>query len=92
MNTNITLVPLDLSLVVCQLENTAELPEWANDVSNFYPVTRTSDELSLVCSEKCVPVEISGNIEIEPGWKAFKVQGKLNLNCECFSNEKSSKG
>jgi len=38
-------------------------------------VTRTADELSLVCAESAVPRAV----ECEPGWRLFKIEGPLDF-------------
>jgi hypothetical protein len=60
---------------ICRLPSAASLPEWATS-SDFYSVTRTPDELSIVCSEDVVPQEV----ERETGWACLKVQGPLDFS------------
>ncbi len=38
-------------------------------------MTRTADELSLVCAESAVP----DGIQCEPGWRIFKIEGSLDF-------------
>ena len=65
---------LDERLAVCRLEAGSEIPPWATGAP-FFCVTRTPDELSIVCPEACVPAGITR----EPGWRAFKVEGPLDF-------------
>jgi hypothetical protein len=51
-----------------------EIPAWAT-AGEFYAITRTSDELSIVCSAAVVPEDVL----IEPGWRALKVEGPLDF-------------
>ncbi len=65
---------LDERLAVCRLEAGAEIPPWATGAP-FFCVTRTPEELSIVCPEECVPAGITH----EPGWRAFRVEGTLDF-------------
>jgi len=38
-------------------------------------MTRTADELSLVCAESAVPQDV----QCEPGWRLFKIAGPLDF-------------
>ena len=43
--------------------------------SGFVSITRTDDELSIVCPESAVP----GGVQSEPGWAILKLQGPFPL-------------
>lgn len=58
-------------LAVSRLDPQTPLPEWVS--GDFCSLTRTSDELSVVCDASAVPA----GIESESGWQAFQVQGPL---------------
>ena len=62
-------------LAICRLEAGEELPAWATGGS-FFSVTRTRDELSVVCPEDAVPESISR----ERGWRALKLEGPFDLS------------
>jgi len=62
-------------LTVCQLAPDAPLPPWATGPAAFTSITRTSDELSLVCPESGVPADVKQ----ERGWRGFKVDGPLDF-------------
>ena len=71
---------LNLSLLkgraaICRLSPTEKIPEWALVDASFSSVTRTKDELSIVCPESVVPKDIKH----EPGWRLFKVAGPLGF-------------
>lgn len=59
---------------VCRLAPDAPLPEWGRDGA-FCSITRTADELSVVCPQEAVPA----GVQAEPGWSALKVAGPLDL-------------
>jgi hypothetical protein len=55
---------------VCRLEGDSALPDWALR-AGFVSITRTDDELSIVCAEENVPADVRA----ERGWLCFKVAG-----------------
>lgn len=60
----------DVRLAVCRLDAAAEVPPWAW-TGPFVAVTRTPDELSIVCAEDAVPEAVRH----ESGWGALKIVG-----------------
>ena len=59
---------------ISQLAANAPIPEWATQ-GTFFSVTRTSDELSVVCEHGRVPA----GVRSQPGWSALRVHGPLAL-------------
>jgi hypothetical protein len=70
---NLTLAPDRLA--VCQLAPDVPLPAWADGKGNFHSISRTSEELSVVCPEEVVPREVKQ----DAGWRAFKIDGPLDF-------------
>ena len=62
-------------MAVCRFEPSAPLPDWI-DQPGFYSITRTAEELSVVCSEERVPP----GAESETGWRCFQLQGPFNFS------------
>jgi len=62
-------------VAVCRLAPGSEIPEWAFSGGGFASVTRTADELSLVCAESAVP----DGIQCERGWRIFTIEGPLDF-------------
>ena len=62
-------------LSTCRLNVGEKVPAWATGAS-FFSVTRTRDELSVVCPEEVVPEGISR----EWGWRALKLEGPFDLS------------
>jgi hypothetical protein len=60
---------------VCRLDKSALFPEWANN-SDFISITRTSDELSIVCSQDNIP----GEVKCERDWGILKIEGPLDFS------------
>lgn len=60
---------------ICRLESGVSIPVWATS-ADFSSVTRTPDELSIVCPQENVP----DGIECEKDWRCLKVEGKLDFS------------
>ena len=69
----LTLSVLPEPLAICRLDREAGVPSWA--VGDFVSITRTNDELSIVCDECNVPL----GVKADRGWRALKVDGPLDL-------------
>jgi len=59
---------------ISRLAPTAPIPEWATQGS-FFSITRTGDELSVVCELGRVPA----SVQAQSGWRVFKVHGPFAL-------------
>ena len=60
---------------ICRLDATSMVPDWAVE-GGFFSVTRTDDELSMVCPEEVVPDEARS----EGGWRALKLEGPFEFS------------
>ncbi|MFQ5577553.1 MAG: ACT domain-containing protein [Anaerolineae bacterium] len=69
----LTLSVLPALFAVCRLEPDAPLPAWAAAI--FFSITRTPDELSIVCPQAVVP----NHVRAEAGWRLLKVEGPLDF-------------
>src|SRR5438034_10892197 len=58
---------------VSRLDPAAEVPAWSGK-GPFISISRTPDELSIVCLEAGVPAGIT----CEPGWRVLKCEGPLD--------------
>ena len=72
---NLTLSILPDTLSICRLDPNERVPDWA-DAPSFVSITRTADELSIVCLEQAVPVGVNAN----RGWRCLKVESPLDLS------------
>jgi len=63
------------TLAICRLEKEDGIPGWALGGS-FVSITRTSEELSIVCTQTQVPE----GVRRDAGWRCLKVEGPLNLS------------
>lgn len=57
---------------VCRMDPAMAIPAWAED-GIFFSITRTNDELSIVCEETTVP----DGVKAERGWAAMKLHGPI---------------
>ncbi len=71
----LNLTVLDDRLAVCRLDPQAEIPAWAAG-QPFCSITRTADELSVICPESRVPA----NVDCERGWRALKIEGPFDFD------------
>jgi len=69
------LTVLSGAFAIVRLAADTPLPRWAAR-GEFFSVTRTSDELSVVCLADQVPSGIAS----ETGWRALKVTGPFALS------------
>jgi hypothetical protein len=64
---------------VCRMPASAALPAWA--AKAFVSVTRTIDELSIVCEERRIPGGDDGiEFQLERGWVLLKLHGPFPLD------------
>ncbi len=62
-------------LSICRLDSRAPLPDWAASAPGLTSITRTSDELSIVCAGNVIPPGIA----CEADWRVLKIQGPLDF-------------
>ncbi len=73
--TNLTLSLLPDNYSICRLGPAADIPPWAL-AGDFFSITRTEAELSLVCSQEVVP----DGVKCEKGWRCIMVVGPLDFS------------
>lgn len=71
----LTLSIMPISLAVVRLDTLSNIPLWATEGESFFSITKTQDELSVVCSEDKVP----SDVKVEKGWRCLKVEGPLDF-------------
>lgn len=67
---SVALKTLDGAYAIARLDRSAPIPSWAEG-DGFVSVSRSGDELSVVCRSERVPAEI----QHDAGWVSFKFQG-----------------
>ncbi len=71
----LTLSLLGDIFAICRVDANAKIPDWAY-TGSFISITRTVEELSIVCPIAQVP----SGIECNKGWRCFKVEGSLDFS------------
>jgi hypothetical protein len=74
MHRPLTLTILAETFAISKLDKGVPIPNWASS-GDWWSVTRTDDELSVVCPEAQVPADVISN----RGWKCLKLAGPLDL-------------
>lgn len=67
-----TLILLPDTFAVCRLDAGAVVPTWATS-SGFFSMTRTAEELSIVCEQVVVP----DGVRCERDWRCVQVAGPI---------------
>jgi hypothetical protein len=55
---------------IFQIDPTFGIPEWALK-GDFFSITQTTDELSIICDDKIIPEKINR----EKDWRILKIEG-----------------
>jgi hypothetical protein len=62
------------TFALVRLPPSEEIPRWV--AGDFMSITRTPDELSIVCRESAVPA----GTQADRGWQCLKLEGPIPLN------------
>ncbi|HEX7708896.1 MAG TPA: ACT domain-containing protein [Thermoanaerobaculia bacterium] len=62
---------LPCQLAVCRLPAESAIPSWVS--GTFTSITRTPEEVSIVCDQQCVPHDVQAS----RGWRLLKVSGPI---------------
>jgi hypothetical protein len=71
----LTLKLLNERYSVCKLDKNTTIPIWPMK-GNFFSITKTEDELSIVCLQENIP----DDIKCEKDWRILKVEGPLDFS------------
>ncbi len=63
------------TMAISRLPKDAPLPSWVLAAS-FFSITRTAEELSVVCPQ----IDVPEGITRDEGWRGLKVEGPLDLS------------
>jgi hypothetical protein len=74
MSHQLTLVILPEKFAVCKLDANAPVPHWAASRS-LVSITRTADELSVVCPQDLVPPAVKSELD----WRCARVAGTMDF-------------
>ncbi|HRK30769.1 MAG TPA: ACT domain-containing protein [Tepidisphaeraceae bacterium] len=73
MNLTLTILPQKMAIARFQ-KNQWPGPWWLS--GDFFSLTQTEEELSIICDESAVPRDVN---KVERGWRCFKVVGPLDF-------------
>ena len=71
----LTFTLLPGTFAVCRLAPADAVPSWA-DAAPFCSITRTADELSIICHSAAVPEGVAA----APGWRCLKLEGPFDFS------------
>ena len=71
----LTLRLLNEKYSVCRLGKNDTIPTWTLQ-GEFFSITKTDDELSVVCLQENIPADI----KCEKDWRILKVEGPLDFS------------
>lgn len=74
MTTKLALTVLSESVSICRLGADIAIPDWAHNAV-FSSITRTAEELSIVCFAQAVP----SHLQAERDWRVLKMEGPFEL-------------
>ena len=74
-HTNLALSLLSDTFAICRLGPEEDIPSWVL-TGDFFSVTRTKEELSLLCLQEAIPE----GTRCEKGFRCFKVGGPLDFS------------
>lgn len=87
----LTMNVLQDKYAVCRFDHNASIPEWIKS-NEFLSITKTADELSIVCLQENIPYEV----QCEKDWRLLKVEGPLDFSLigilASISNTLANKG
>jgi uncharacterized protein len=72
----LNLIILKDTYSIYSFKNDTDIPEWIKD-SDFYSVTKTKDELSIVCRKAELT---TSETAIDKDWRIIKIRGPLDLS------------
>lgn len=59
---------------ICSIGKESNIPDWVNQ-SKFYSITKTNDELSILCVQENIP----SNVKCEKNWKIIQIDSILDF-------------
>ncbi|EOR24963.1 MULTISPECIES: ACT domain-containing protein [Clostridium] len=64
---------IDQDFSICKVEDLSQI-DYSNE---FCFISKTDEELSIVCSTKLIPANV---IQCDNGWRGFRIQGILDFS------------
>ncbi|SET37515.1 hypothetical protein SAMN05421676_104217 [Salinibacillus kushneri] len=70
---------LDSTFSIIKIPPTEAIPFWATK-GDMFSITRTNEELSILCPSDCLPTSDEVIQEVENDWKCIKIIGVLDFS------------
>jgi hypothetical protein len=74
MHLQLTLTLINGQFAICRLRPDVDFPSWAKG-SEVWSLTRTPDEITVVCAEEIVPP----SVRCDTGWRCLRLDGTFEL-------------
>ena len=66
---------------ICRLHPDESIPAWAiQSDASFFSITRSQDELSIICPRLNVPENVPEGLVVDGGWRCLKLNGPFDLD------------
>ena len=72
----LTLIILKDTFAICKFKNDTDISEWIKN-SEFYSITQSGDELSVVCKQSNLVGDMLG---FNKDWRVLKISGPLDFS------------
>lgn len=72
-----TLTLLPETFAICRLSPQLAIPPWLSQPASFTAITRTLEELSIICPQEWVPAEVELQ---DRNWRCLKLEGPFELD------------
>lgn len=69
---------LESKFGILRLEKDSEVPSWIYK-SDLFSITKTPEEMSIVCQENNIPENTPAGIRVQRGWSCLKIKGPLDF-------------
>jgi uncharacterized protein len=76
MSTTLRISQVSGSYSICRLPAASAIPQWAM-ASQFYTVTKTANETSVICESSLVPDDVQ---QQQGGWALLQIDAVLDLS------------
>jgi len=77
----LTLSVLKETLAICKFDAQSDIPSWLSIINcRFLSLTKTDEELSIVCEQSIIPEPLESTLSIVKDWWALKVEGPLDFS------------
>jgi len=60
---------------ICRLHQDQAVPAWAQAPADFWSITRTHEELSIICLDQQMPPTVPA----DRGWRCLRIEGPFDL-------------